>query len=51
VNVISVALVADSHFSFKHHQGALGEFLIEKGADDMLENALGLSPYDGITND
>ena len=29
--------------------GSLGEFLIDKGANDMLENKLGLSPYDGLT--
>ena len=28
-------------------EGTLGEYLIGRGADDMLEN-LGLSPYDGI---
>jgi len=28
--------------------GTLGEYLIEKGADDSIENANGLSPYDGI---
>ena len=29
-------------------QGTLGEFFIGRGADDTLENQLGLSPYDGI---
>ena len=29
-------------------EGTLGEYLIGRGADDMLENNLGLSPYDGI---
>jgi hypothetical protein len=29
-------------------QGTLGEFLIQKGADDGLENQDGLTPYDGI---
>merc|ERR1711871_641246 len=29
-------------------EGTLGEFLIEKGADDMIENTDGLSPYDGL---
>ena len=28
--------------------GELAEFLIEKGADDSLENMFGLSPYDGL---
>ena len=28
--------------------GELAEFLIEKGADDGLENKAGLSPYDGL---
>jgi hypothetical protein len=27
-----------------------GEYLIEKGADDMIENVDGLSPYDGLGN-
>merc|ERR1711871_1422994 len=31
--------------------GELGEFLIEKGADDTIENIYGLSPYDGLTVD
>ena len=30
-------------------EGALGEYLIEHGADDSIENLLGLSPYDGIS--
>ena len=29
-------------------EGALGEYLIERGGDDTVENKLGLSPYDGI---
>jgi len=29
-------------------EGLLGEFLVEKGADDTIENKHGLSPYDGI---
>lgn len=29
-------------------QGTLGEFLIENGADDTLENNDGLTPYDGL---
>jgi len=29
-------------------EGSLGEFLITSGADDSVENKLGLSPYDGI---
>ena len=28
--------------------GALGEYLIGRGSDDMLENKMGLSPYDGL---
>ena len=32
-------------------EGALGEYLIDKGANDMLENKLGLSPYDGLSLD
>ena len=31
--------------------GELGEFLIEKGADDTMENIYGLTPYDGLTID
>eukprot|EP01041_Mallomonas_annulata_P003889 gene3889-7762_t len=30
--------------------GLLGEYLIERGADDTLENADGMTPYDGIGN-
>jgi hypothetical protein len=33
---------------FLLQQGTLGEFLIQKGADDGLENQDGLTPYDGI---
>ena len=29
--------------------GDVGQFLIENGADDSLENQWGLSPYDGIS--
>lgn len=29
-------------------EGLLGEYLIEHGADDSVENLLGLTPYDGI---
>jgi ankyrin repeat protein len=28
--------------------GVLGEYLIEHGADDTIENINGLSPYDGV---
>ena len=31
-------------------QGVIGEFLIEHGADDTIENLQGLSPYDGVTS-
>lgn len=30
-------------------EGTLGEYLIERGADDTLENLDGLSPYDGVS--
>ena len=30
-------------------EGLLGEYLIEHGADDSIENLLGLTPYDGLT--
>ena len=29
-------------------EGLLGEYLIERGADDTLENVEGLTPYDGV---
>jgi hypothetical protein len=29
-------------------QGTLGEFLIENGADDTIENNEGMTPYDGL---
>lgn len=40
------------HISLLHprpsKQGTLGEFLIQRGADDSIENADGLTAYDGI---
>ena len=37
------------HFAMAYEPaGELGEYLIERGADDMLENNKGLSPYDGL---
>ena len=37
------------HFAMAYDtSGELGEYLIEKGADDTIENIFGLSPYDGI---
>ena len=37
------------HFALTFDQdGLLGEYLIEHGADDSLENAEGLTPYDGV---
>ena len=40
------------HFAMAYDpEGALGEYLIDKGANDMLENKLGLSPYDGLSLD
>lgn len=37
------------HFAMAYDaEGTLGEFLIQKGADDSIENAEGLTPYDGI---
>ena len=30
-------------------EGHLGEYLIEHGADDTIENIDGLTPYDGVT--
>ena len=29
--------------------GQLGEYLIEHGADDTIENIDGLTPYDGLS--
>lgn len=29
-------------------EGKIGEYLIEKGADDTIANAHGLTPYDGL---
>ncbi|TYZ65543.1 hypothetical protein PybrP1_007720 [[Pythium] brassicae (nom. inval.)] len=38
------------HFAMAYDaDGALGEYLIARGADDTLENAFGLTPYDGLT--
>lgn len=40
------------HFAMAYDaEGALGEYLVERGADDMLENQFGMSPYDGISPD
>lgn len=40
------------HFAMAYDtEGSIGEFLIEKGADDTIENIYGLSPYDGISPD
>ena len=40
------------HFAMAYDtSGELGELLIEKGADDTIENMYGLSPYDGLTID
>lgn len=37
------------HFAMAYDTaGTLGELLIERGADDMIENNAGLSPYDGL---
>jgi ankyrin repeat protein len=37
------------HFAMAYDtEGTLGEFLIQKGADDTIENSEGLTPYDGI---
>jgi ankyrin repeat protein len=30
-------------------EGLLGEYLIEHGADDSIENVDGLTPYDGVS--
>lgn len=29
-------------------EGNLGEYLIERGADDSIENIEGMTPYDGL---
>lgn len=29
-------------------EGALGEYLIEHGADDTIDNVEGMTPYDGV---
>ena len=37
------------HFAMAYDtEGTLGEYLIQKGADDQLENLDGMTPYDGI---
>ena len=37
------------HFAMAYDtEGTLGEFLIQKGADDSLENVDHMTPYDGI---
>lgn len=38
------------HFAMAYDtDGALGEYLIARGADDTIENVFGLTPYDGLT--
>lgn len=38
------------HFAMAYDaDGALGEYLIARGADDTIENTFGLTPYDGLT--
>ena len=37
------------HFALAYDKtGQLAEFLIEKGADDTIENSFGFTPYDGL---
>ncbi|CAM9594209.1 unnamed protein product [Hapterophycus canaliculatus] len=37
------------HFAMSYDtSGKMGEYLINNGADDTIENKQGLSPYDGI---
>ena len=38
------------HFGMAYDtDGTMGEFLIQKGADDTKENVDGLTPYDGLS--
>lgn len=38
------------HFALSFNpEGVLGEYLIERGADDTIENIDGLTPYDGVS--
>mmetsp|Transcript_16373 Transcript_16373/g.24141 ORF Transcript_16373/g.24141 Transcript_16373/m.24141 type:complete len:2281 (-) Transcript_16373:1010-7852(-) len=40
------------HFAFAYDTtGELGQYLIENGADDTIENSYGCTPYDGIEGD
>jgi hypothetical protein len=40
------------HFALAYDTtGQLAQFLIEHGADDTIENNLGLTPYDGLGED
>ena len=37
------------HYAMAYEpEGVLGEYLIGRGSDDMIENNEGLTPYDGI---
>jgi ankyrin repeat protein len=36
------------HFTVQFGFNALGDFLVEKGADKDAKNAAGLTPYEGI---
>ena len=37
------------HMAMIHDtEGSVGELLIEKGADDTIENMYGMNPFDGI---
>jgi hypothetical protein len=39
------------HFCFAYGFGELGEYLVEKGADDTIANSDGVAPREGLTKD
>lgn len=52
VNSVNASGNTALHFAFAYDKtGQLGEFLIESGADDTIENYFGLTPYDGLGDD
>jgi ankyrin repeat protein len=39
------------HFAFGYGYDALGEYLVQKGANDSLRNRFGFTPYEGLRED
>jgi|TARA_B110000977_G_scaffold116459_1_gene150438 ankyrin repeat protein len=51
LNAVNISGCTVLHYCFAYHNEKLGDYFVSKGADDSIQNAEGLTCYEGLSRE